>query len=67
LLDVTDFIEALRSGAYKNAVNEANDYAYELSGVWAVPAYRIEGRKLDSIEGVGITKAQLDSFISRKI
>jgi len=36
---------------------------YEV-GVWAVPSYRMDGRKLDSIENVGITKRQLTDFLS---
>ena len=47
----------------EKAVPAANCYAYAQSGVWAVPAYRMEGRKLDSLEGVGITKAQLEAFL----
>jgi len=42
---------------------EANDYAYERSGVLAVPSYRMDGRKLDSIEDIGITKNQLADFL----
>ena len=43
--------------------DEANGYVYEQSGVWVVPAYRLEGRKLDSIENIGITKQQLEVFL----
>jgi hypothetical protein len=31
--------------------------------VWVVPAFRMDGRKLDSVGGVGVTKAQLDAFM----
>jgi predicted DsbA family dithiol-disulfide isomerase len=63
LPDMNDFLDALLRGGYEKDVTDRNDYAYEKCGVWAVPAYRMGGRKLDSIEGVGITKAQLESFI----
>jgi predicted DsbA family dithiol-disulfide isomerase len=63
LLDARAFIDALHSGKYKKAVADGNDYAYEENGVWAVPSYRMDGTKLDSIEGVGITKAQLADFL----
>ena len=63
LLDPIAFLNALQNDTYAKAVSDTNDYAYEQSGVWAVPAYRMEGRKLDSIEDVGVTKAQLDSFL----
>ena len=64
LLDHDEFLQVLNSGKYEKAVADGNDYAYEKSGVWAVPAYRMDGRKLDSIEGVGITKEQLASFLA---
>ena len=67
LLDPGAFLKALQSGKYAKAVLEANDYAYERSGVWAVPAYRMNGRKLDSIEDVGISKAQLSAFLSEAV
>jgi 2-hydroxychromene-2-carboxylate isomerase len=63
LFDPAAFLAALQVGIYEKMVHEANGYAYGQSGVWAVPAYRICGRKLDSIEGVGITKAQLAALL----
>ena len=57
---------ALHSGKYEKAVVDANDYAYEQSGVWIVPAYRIGGKKLDSIEDIGVTKNQLAELMTRK-
>ena len=63
LLDHNAFLKALYRCKYENAVSDANDYAYEQSGVWAVPSYRMGGRKLDSIEDVGVTKAQLAAFL----
>ena len=65
LLDLSEFLSSLQSGAYEKAVSDANGYAYEQSEVWVVPAYRLECRKLDSIENVGITKQQLERFITR--
>jgi len=64
LLDHDAFLKTIYSGKYEKAVAEANDYAYERSGVWAVPSYRMDGRKLDSIENVGVTKRQLADFLS---
>ena len=66
LLDPAAFRDALRSGKYAQAVADANDYAYEQSGVWYVPAYRMDGRKLDAAGGVGVTKAQLAEFLNKK-
>jgi len=63
LLDPAAFLAALQSGAYAKAVTDGNDYAYEQNGVWAVPAFRLDGRKLDSVENVGVTKQQLADFM----
>ena len=63
LLDTDAFCKSLQSGEYAKTVLDANDYAYEQSGVWAVPSYRINGIKLDSAEGIGITKEQLSKFM----
>jgi Predicted dithiol-disulfide isomerase involved in polyketide biosynthesis len=63
LLDADAFRKSLQSGEYVKALGDANDYAYEQSGVWAVPSYRFNGMKLDSIEGIGVTKDQLARFI----
>ena len=63
LLDTKAFLTALQNDVYAKAVSEANDYAYEQSNVWVVPAYRMDGLKLDSIEGLGVTKEQLETFI----
>jgi len=64
LLDADAFRAALRSGAYADELERANCHAYEESGVWAVPAYRMEGKKLDAVEGIGISKRQLDDFMA---
>jgi predicted DsbA family dithiol-disulfide isomerase len=63
LLDPALFRDVLLGGKYKQAALDANDYAYEKSDVWYVPAYRMEGRKLDSVGNVGVTKAQLAEFL----
>ena len=63
LLDADAFRGALRNGLYREAGEQANIYAYETSGVWAVPSYRMGGRKLDAVEGVGVTRAQLKAFL----
>ncbi len=63
LLDVDTFRESLQNGEYVKLQQDANHYAYDLSGVWAVPSYRMNGKKLDSIEDIGITKEQLNSFL----
>jgi predicted DsbA family dithiol-disulfide isomerase len=63
LLDTGAFLKTLQDNVYGKAVDDANDLAYEKSGVWFVPAYRMDGRKLDAAGGVGVTKEQLDGFM----
>jgi predicted DsbA family dithiol-disulfide isomerase len=63
LLDVNTLRAALRGGKYAEAQRRANDYAFEQSGVWVIPAYRMAGRRLDSVENVGVTITQLRKFL----
>lgn len=63
LLDAGDFKAQVNAGRYRTRLREANDYAYGKSGVWVVPAYRMDGRRLDVREDVGVTKAQLERFL----
>lgn len=64
IIDKNEFISALKSGAYMKELEEGNDYAYEENGVWAVPAFRMDGRKLDSRLGIGVSKKQLEEFLN---
>jgi len=63
LFDPVDMINAIRSGRYEKAVLAANDYTYEENDVWVVPAFRMDGRKLDAEGGVGITGSQLEKYL----
>ncbi len=62
IVNAEDFCQALKSGKYKKVQMAINDYAYEESGVWAVPSYRFGDKKLDAVEGVGVTTEQLRKF-----
>jgi hypothetical protein len=64
ILDEHAYRDAILSGRYHAALQEGNDYAYKTSGVWAVPSYRMGGEKLDSVENIGVTKAQLRAFLT---
>lgn len=63
LVDANDFRLALQQGSYSKALMEANELAYQQNGVWAVPAYRCVGKKLDAVENVGVTKQELQRFL----
>lgn len=64
LLDVEQFRAALQEQRYRSAQQKANYYAFEQSGVWVVPAYRLStGRRLDSIENIGVSRQELAAFL----
>ena len=65
LVDADAFRLALQQGTYQKALAESNQLAFERSGVWVVPAYRMEGRKIDSVENVGVSKEQLRRFLDQ--
>ena len=60
--DISAFKTALENATYEKAMLDANDYAYEQKGVWAVPTFVCGDVRLDAVGGVGITKQQLDEF-----
>lgn len=64
LLDMDEFRISLQKGEYVKLQQKANLFAFEHSGVWAVPSYRMNGKRLDAVEEVGVTKEQLASFMN---
>jgi predicted DsbA family dithiol-disulfide isomerase len=64
LADAGAFRALLESDKYAGQVTENNDLAYEQSGVWAVPAFRMNGKKLDAVEGLGVTREQVRDFLA---
>lgn len=64
VVDIMGLKKSLLTGENIPFVNESNDYAYDKSDVWVVPAYRMEGRKLDVKEDVGVKKEDLREFLS---
>jgi GrpB-like predicted nucleotidyltransferase (UPF0157 family) len=64
IVNAEAFAEALASGRYKERGLAGNDYAYKTSGVWAVPSYRLDGKELNAVENVGVTKEELWALLS---
>jgi len=64
LVDTGKFRSILDSGKYAKKAEENNDLAYEKSGVWCLPAFRMDGQKLDAKGGMGITAKDLRKFLS---
>jgi predicted DsbA family dithiol-disulfide isomerase len=65
IVDPAQFRVVLESGKYAKQVKDNNDLAYEQEGVWAVPAFRMNGKKLDAVEGAGVTKEQVRVFLEQ--
>jgi predicted DsbA family dithiol-disulfide isomerase len=63
IVDTGKFRAILESGKYAAQVDENNDLAYEKSGVWFVPAFRMNGKKLDAKGGIGISPQELREFL----
>jgi predicted DsbA family dithiol-disulfide isomerase len=63
IVDPDRFRAIIESGKYAKQIEENNDLAYEKSGVWFVPAFRTEGKKLDARGGVGVSREELREFL----
>jgi predicted DsbA family dithiol-disulfide isomerase len=63
IVDIGKFQNILDSGKYAKQVEENNDLAYEKSDVWFLPAFRMNGKKLDAEGGFGISPSELRDFL----
>lgn len=63
MVDANDFKQSIRQGTYFKKLAESNKLAFEYSGVWAVPAYRMGDLKLDAVENVGVNKEQIRQIL----
>ena len=66
IVDTDKFRAILESGKYAKQIDENNDLAYEKSGVWFVPAFRMNGKKLDAKGGIGISPEELRDFLKNQ-
>jgi predicted DsbA family dithiol-disulfide isomerase len=64
LVDPAQFRVILESDKYAAKVAENNDLAYEREGVWFVPAFRMNGKKLDAKGGAGVTRDEVKAFLA---
>lgn len=65
LVDRDAYLKALTDGTYKQIQEEHNDYAYEENEVWFLPAFRMDGKKLDAEGGVGVSREALAAFLKK--
>ncbi|MDR0452346.1 MAG: DsbA family protein [Treponema sp.] len=68
IVDSGKFLAMLKSGKYAGQIDENNDLAYEKSGVWFVPAFRMfrDGKltgKLDAQGSIGVSREELRAFL----
>ena len=63
IVDAGKFRSILDSGKYAKQVDLNNEIAYEQSGVWYVPAFRMSGKKLDAKGALGISRKGLEKFL----
>jgi predicted DsbA family dithiol-disulfide isomerase len=67
IVDAARFRAIIESGKYAKQVEENNDLAYEKSGVWFVPAFRMETakgeKKLDAQGGAGVSREAVRDFL----
>ncbi len=63
-VDAHAFVQAIGSGEYTAALEQANAHAWEKLGLQAVPSFILEdGRRLDALLGQGVTKERLEQFL----
>jgi predicted DsbA family dithiol-disulfide isomerase len=65
LADSGKFRSIIESGKYAEKVTENNDLAYEHEEVWYVPAFRMNGKKLDAKGGIGVSREELREFLDK--
>jgi predicted DsbA family dithiol-disulfide isomerase len=65
LADPAQFRSIIESGKYAGNVEGNNDLAYEREGVWYVPAFRMNGKKLDAKGGIGVSREELKAFLNQ--
>ena len=71
IVDSNKFLEILASKKYSHKVDENNDLAYEKSGVWYVPAFRVpddsikNAPRLDAKGGVGVNREEIREFLDK--
>ena len=63
IVDTGRFRTILDSGKYAKQINENNNLAYEKNKIWFLPSFRMNGKKLDSEGGVGISLQELREFL----
>lgn len=63
-IDQAAFVADLTDGTYEKALAEANDYAYEVQKVWAVPSFVCGDRRVDAVGGIGVTEEELAALLA---
>ena len=65
LLNSNELRKALAGSLYEDRLIENNRLAWEVYGFPAVPSYRMDGKFLQSVLEVGVSKSQLATFLGK--
>lgn len=64
LINPETFVQTIDDKKYKAIQEDGNSYAYEENNVWFIPSFIMNGRRLDSEGGVGVSIEELEKFLS---
>jgi len=62
-LDADELRKVLTHDRYVQELKDANTYALDTTGIWIVPAYRMEGHKLDAPNERSLTIEDVREFL----
>ena len=62
-LDSGAFLSDIKTGGYAGMPDKNNRLAWGENQFYAVPSYKMEGRRLLSRDGIAVTKTQLEAFL----
>lgn len=66
LLDAEAFVQALSGSAFTDRLLENNTLAWDTYHFPAVPSFRMNGKSLKSLPGIGVTKGMLKRFLKAR-
>jgi predicted DsbA family dithiol-disulfide isomerase len=64
LVDPVKFRAILDTDKYRVRITENNNLAYEKNGIWFLPAFRMNGKKLDAQGGIGVSREAVRNFLN---
>ena len=62
-LDADELRRILKSGKYEQELKDACEYAFKKTGIWIIPAFRMESHKLDAPNDTDLTIEHVRDFL----